>query len=148
MNRKKAGVGLSILVFIGALLITALYIAQQDWFQRISETEKEVELFVNLDDGTAGAVSFLKSKTRATSYFDSLVCELESVPGCTSEEEISEIAKKMDISIELHDGDGNVKKRYGERKLGQIVYVQIPLPSGKSSVIGIVTDLETISIIG
>jgi hypothetical protein len=140
---RKSSVDLVALIIIGLLLISVAFIFQTtDWIKKFAKIKSHADIFIEINDNTAGFVSLLRSKTGEFSNVDILACEAESISGCGGTEEINEFANRMDIAIILLDDAGEVKKTFGRRKLGNMIFTTIPLPNGGKSRIGIRTDIE------
>ncbi len=144
MNRKKGQIGLFGMVIIGIAILAVMYLVQSNWVQKGFKIRAEARIFVEVNDESTKIVSLLKSKTSDLSCMEALARELESLPAGATEGDIAGLADKLNVAIILYDEDGKVKKRYGKREAaeGDTIRVKIPLPGGRSSMIGIVSDVE------
>ena len=141
----KSTTGFTFLVVIGIIVLAVTFILHFiPWFDKIFELRSEIDLSIKINDQATGIVSLLDSKTGDLSYLDSIVYEMESLPTGNMDDEISDIANRMDMKIIVWDKLGKVKMSYGDRKeekSSDIVRIEMPRPGGKSSTIGLVSDL-------
>jgi len=144
MSMKKAVVDIAAMILIGIAILAVLLLLQSDLVNKLFEIESRADIAVEINDQTTGLVSFLQSKTSDSSYADYLVYQLSGLDVYDMEKEMNENAEKMDIAVIIFDKDGKTNKIYGKRRLGDVLYVEIPLAGGKTSSIGLVTDFKMI----
>jgi hypothetical protein len=144
MKRKKGAIGLFGLVLVGIVIIAVLYLLQWSWVQKAFKIKSNAEIFIEINDQTTGLVSMLKTKTGDVGCMEALARELDSQPAGEAEHECTRLADEMDVAIILYDERGEVKKVYGKRKPREeyTTKLQIPLPGGRSSVVGLVSDFR------
>jgi hypothetical protein len=141
MKNKKAS-GLFWLVLLCMLIFAVSFLFRSHLVQKLLKIETQAEIFVEINDETSCLVSLLKSKSDELSYLDAMACYDGSQDSEEIEKEINETVDKMDISVILYDEKGDVKAIFGRRRLGDLVYAELPLPGGNSRVIGLMSDVE------
>jgi hypothetical protein len=144
MKRKKGAIGLFGLVIVGIVILAVLYLLQWSWVQKAFKIKSNAEIFIDINDQTTGLLSILKTKTGDVGCMEALARELESQPPGEAEDECTRLADEIGIAIVLYDEKGEIKKVYGKRKPREeyTTKLQIPLPGGRSSLVGLVSDVR------
>jgi hypothetical protein len=141
MGRRK-GFGTVGLVLIALMVLATALLVTNLMLDKAIKIKSQAKIFVDLSDQTSSMASLMKSKTGDIGYMDALEREIDSLDAGTTGEEISRMADQMDISIIVYDNNGKIKKGYGSRKYVHIIPSEIPLPGGRTSIIGLGSDVQ------
>ena len=139
---KRAIVGFFGLITIG-IVIVAIALMAQDILSKATEIKANADIFVEVNDQSSKMISLFRSKTGDLSYMEMFAyIASEQTESEMNDEEIENFAKKFGVSIIIYDSRGNPGRTYGERKEGDKIQLEIPLPHGGRASIAMVTDLK------
>ena len=138
---RKGAVGVAFLVFVALFILLAYqFLDKMPLLNRIAKIEQEVEIIIELDDESSKLPTLLNSKVAGSSVMDAIAMEITGIE--YDDSYIHELADEMDTTIIVFDENGGAIKTYGSRRLGNVLYADVPLPGGNVGRIGVVVDTE------
>jgi uncharacterized membrane protein YgcG len=144
MLGKKGAIGIFGLVLVGLVILGVMYLVQSGWISRGFKIKADARIFVDVNDESSKIVSILKSRTDEYCCMEFLARDILSLLKDASESELADLADEMDLSLTTYDKEGKMMKKFGEREVPEqnLIYVEIPLPGGETTFIGIASDLK------
>ncbi len=139
MMKRKGGLEIFGMIVIGIIMIAhvALIHAYPE-FQKLSKVNREANVFITVTDDTSGILPLLSVKTRDYSYLDIFSCMSGGSGECHNDDTKMDLnARGFDSRIILYKKTGE-SVTYGEEKTGDTLYVDMPIPGGKKTHMGIV----------
>lgn len=128
---KKASIGFAGLILVSlAVLAVVMIIHTIPFLSKAVQLKAHADISVSINDGTGKIGPLLKAKTEPFSNLEIISCIIEGL-GC-SDSGIEELAASMDTGIRLYDETMKEVKKYGNTETGELVYVDIPLPGGRT----------------
>ncbi len=138
---RKGALSVAFLVFVALfILLVYQFIDKMPILNRILKIEQEVDIIIELNDESSKLPSILNTKVAGSNVMDAIAMELAGIE--YDDSYIHELADEMDTTIIVFNETGDAIKTYGSRRLGNILYADVPLPGGNTGTIGVVLDTE------
>lgn len=143
---RKASVGLFGLVLIGGVVISVVWLFYGfPMFERFLAVRRDAEVFVKMNDEAGKVFPILSARAGGVSNAEFFACMISGSSECGDMDGgISHIAEEFDTSVILYDSRG-VLGTYGDKKEGDVIMVEIPLPGGKTGTVGFMLDIPSVS---
>jgi hypothetical protein len=145
---KKSMVDYALLTVMALAVIMIALLIQQlvekvPGASKIAKIKQEVEISIDVNDESSALLPLLRTDTLDTNVMDAIALKISGGDLDENQERaINTLADEMDVSIEIYDKESNLKGQFGSRKLGEHVVIDVPLPSGRTGIIRLITDVE------